>query len=136
MFDCKKCLERCKADCCRGPIPIEEEKLYRLTPVRKIFITGEKIDGFVTIISFEKMPDGKMAGVCPFLGNDNRCTIYNDRPFVCVDFGTENSEFTICSYQDKNGRIRKRSERRLTERKFVKREIALKNKLKDFVKHE
>lgn len=55
-------------------------------------------------------------GICPFLGLDDRCTIYDDRPEVCRLFGNERHIFMTCSYQTSNGRIRDRAERRRIEK--------------------
>ena len=115
-FDCSQCLDKCRADCCRGPIPIERAVFHRNTPVRTVTSATELGNGFVMIVSIEENTEGKLEASCPFLGYDNKCTIYKDRPFPCRDFGTENSIHTVCSYQDKNGKIRRRQERRSIER--------------------
>lgn len=119
-FDCNQCLDKCRAVCCRGPIPIEQEVFHRNTPVRTVTRSMELHNGFILIVSVENNNKGTLEAVCPFLGYDNKCTIYEDRPFPCRDFGTENSIHTTCSYQDKDGRVRRRPERRSIERKHAK----------------
>ena len=52
---------------------------------------------------------------CPFLDNCV-CSIYDERPEVCRKFGDETHPNLICPFQDKDGRIRSRQERRKIER--------------------
>ncbi len=57
---------------------------------------------------------------CPFLTYDLKCNIYENRPFVCREFGKESHERLKCSFQDKDGRERSRQERRLIERQHLR----------------
>ena len=59
-------------------------------------------------------------GMCPFLGLDDKCTIYHDRPAVCRKFGDESTILMTCRYQSADGRIRDRAERRRIEKLQVK----------------
>ena len=59
----------------------------------------------------------------------NKCKIYNERPEVCKRFGDESHPALCCPYQDKNGRVRSRAERRYTERQIDKFIPNLKKKL-------
>ena len=59
------------------------------------------------------------SGVCPFLGLDDRCSVYDDRPDICRVFGDESSSVASCAYQDKDGRARSRQERRAVERDLL-----------------
>jgi len=120
MFDCSKCLSRCKADCCHGPIPIPAETLQKHKTIRPILHQEDVGGGYVAVVSTYQ--DGtQIKLVCPFLGLDNRCSIYDDRPFVCKDFGTEIVPFMQCSWQDKVGNVRSRSARRRIKRDHIKR---------------
>ena len=60
---------------------------------------------------------------CTFLKDDFTCNIYDDQPKVCKKFGDETHLMMTCVYQDKNGRIRSRQERRTLERKSNKAQI-------------
>jgi Fe-S-cluster containining protein len=57
---------------------------------------------------------------CPFLTYDLKCNIYEDRPFVCREFGKESHLMMKCCYQDKEGRVRSRQEIRAVNRSQCK----------------
>jgi RNA ligase (TIGR02306 family) len=57
---------------------------------------------------------------CPYLGLDFKCSIYEDRPEVCRLYGNEQDINLTCQYQDKNGRMRSRQEKRIIESKIKK----------------
>lgn len=67
-------------------------------------------------VHFEHVDAKTRLATCAFLGTDHRCTIYDDRPFPCRDFGTECSPMMVCSWMDKTGRVRPRAERREIEK--------------------
>jgi len=109
-MDCSKCLHQCKAMCC-GVVPISKDifaknkdKLNKNRPII------EEIDLGDSLIPLTK------TGTCPFLTDDYKCGIYNDRPEVCRKFGDETHPMLICPYQSKDGRVRSRQERRQLER--------------------
>jgi Fe-S-cluster containining protein len=54
--------------------------------------------------------------ICPYLTPDFECSVYQDRPDICKTYGTEIDPLMTCPYQDKDGRIRSRQERRKIER--------------------
>jgi len=54
---------------------------------------------------------------CPFLTKEWKCNIYDDRPFVCREFGKESHLMMHCRFQDKEGRVRSRQEQRMLDRK-------------------
>jgi Fe-S-cluster containining protein len=56
-------------------------------------------------------------GSCIFLGEDCRCVIYATRPPICRRYGDESHLFLTCPYQDKDGRVRFRAERKRIWRK-------------------
>ena len=140
-FDCSRCLARCKADCCRGPIPMPRALFERHVPIRKVIAVQDIGNGHVVVLGEDETrstanpktmisggPGAKTVyGCCPFLGLDNSCSIYEDRPEVCRIFGSEVDAFMTCSYQAADGRVRARPERRRIERiTFEKRDASLK----------
>lgn len=78
-IDCLQC-----ANCCRttGPLLLGKdiERLARHFNMRPAAFTTEylRIDEDNDYI-FKKMP-------CPFIGADNYCTVYEDRPSACRDY--------------------------------------------------
>lgn len=139
-FDCAQCLANCKADCCRGPVPMPRATFERHRPTRPVIHVEDVGDGMVVVLGEDltrSTPNPKVMnpgsggrtvyGCCPFLGLDNRCSIYADRPDVCRIFGSEVDAFMTCSYQAADGRVRSRQERRRIERVvFAKRDASLK----------
>jgi len=112
-----KCKENCNADCC-GSIYMDRElveknkhKMQRKFKEIKIFDN----------ISFVETEDGK----CVFLGWDNNCAIYDQRPQICRDYG-QTPELP-CPYVDLRGKLRTPAKVRRTQRqidKNVDRQIA------------
>lgn len=128
-MNCAKCILKCKADCCRGPVPMPKEFVESHQPIRPIVGVYDLGNGMVAPVAIEELPDGKKGGVCPFLGFDNKCSVYNDRPFVCKKFGDESSDFMTCSFQSADGRIRSRQERRHIERTYFSRRESMNKRL-------
>jgi Fe-S-cluster containining protein len=131
-FNCEKLKLKCKAACC-GPFPIQADLWERLkhkaerqiisvkrfiSPIlTKAFVEG-KIDAEEAehvYVETELDPELKCHR-CPFLSYDYKCNIYDDRPFVCREFGTESNIMMKCGYQDKDGRERSRQQRRAIDR--------------------
>lgn len=90
-----------------------KELLERFPQVRPATVVQPISDTHVMAVHITE----ERHGICPFLGLDDRCTIYHDRPEVCHIFGSEIAITMTCSYQSKDGRIRSRQERRDIERK-------------------
>jgi len=66
-FECKKC-----GKCCSNLLPLTQKEIETMRKLK------DKIN---------KMPLKKdYEHDCPFLGNDNKCNIYNDRPFICRQY--------------------------------------------------
>lgn len=110
-LDCSQCLARCKGECCQC-VPIPARLLETHKPVReivKILDVGVQV-GEPCVVAVTE------SNRCPFLGEDFKCTIYDDRPLVCRKYGDESCIFMKCSWQDKDGRLRSRQERRAVER--------------------
>ena len=135
-FNCDKLKPKCKAACC-GPFPIHNELWDRLKhkAVRPIV----SIKRFITTVLTKDFVEGKIDAEqaehvfveteldlelkchrCPFLTYDYKCNIYEDRPFVCREFGSESHPMMKCGYQDKDGRERTRQQRRAVDREQVK----------------
>jgi len=118
MFDCSKCLKDCKASCC-SIVPIEmdifEENRHKMVsePIREeevVMLSPFTGKNEALIIAITK------DNTCCFLKEDLSCAIYENRPIVCRHFGGESHSMMSCVYQDKNGRIRSRQEKRALER--------------------
>lgn len=92
---------------------MRKELLERFPQVRPATVVQPISDTHVMAVHITE----ERHGICPFLGLDDRCTIYHDRPEVCHIFGSEIAITMTCSYQSKDGRIRSRQERRDIERK-------------------
>jgi Fe-S-cluster containining protein len=111
MIDCSKCLAKCKAICC-GIVPFDPGFIAKHKTVREVVNRLDISDGNVVL----ETKDWR----CPYLGEDYRCTVYEDRPDVCRLYGNEQQINLTCQYQDKDGRIRSRQERRAVEREIGK----------------
>ena len=109
-MDCDKCLKKCKAECC-SVVPFDTEILKKHKPIRNII---ERIE-FDDLVILETIDN-----VCPFLGFDFKCSIYNDRPEVCKKFGNEEHFLMTCAYINKDNEVRSRQERRKIQRKQKK----------------
>lgn len=120
-MDCSKSYAACRSDCCHGPVPMRRDFWERQVPVRPAMYVVPMAGGMVApVASYER--DGKTWGVCPLLGLDGRCSVYEQRPPVCRKFGDETSDHMTCSFQAADGRIRSRQERRRVEQRHRKRE--------------
>ncbi len=73
------CVKQCGARCCKsGKVFMNTEdmqRLKRLNPALRMSIAGKGGDGGTRWCM--------VAEPCIFLGADNRCTIYAERPFAC-----------------------------------------------------
>lgn len=118
MMDCSKCTAKCGAECCSN-VPFDRSFVETHKPVREIIELVPLGDNMVV----PKTASGR----CPFLSEDYRCTVYKDRPRVCRVFGDESTIFATCSWQDKNGRVRSRQEKRQLDRLQSKREGQLRH---------
>ena len=105
-MNCKNCKQKCKAECC-GPVPFDKKFTARHAFIRD----GETLDLGTTIIAVDK------DGYCRYLTEDLECSVYEDRPEVCRTFG---SDRLPCKWQDSDGRMRSRQERRQIEREYNK----------------
>lgn len=83
--------EACKAKCCTNQAPWN---FIQLTPAEEaVFEKKVKVE----IVNDETLGKGWFfddeTGACPFLGEDKRCTVYDERPEVCRKFICTNKQF-------------------------------------------
>jgi Fe-S-cluster containining protein len=83
-YECDQC-----GACCKGSLIVEADDLDVLREPRLIGAdrhhAGKSVERMVQDIQTEMMAVILACGSqCPFLGGDNRCTIYPTRPNVCV----------------------------------------------------
>ena len=87
----------CLAQCCSLPVEVNREELVRLGLVKADEVEGslKKVAkrllglGWVQKFSAETgrfILGQNRAGVCVFLGDDRKCSVYENRPDVCRDF--------------------------------------------------
>ena len=105
-MNCEKCLLKCKAECC-GIIPIPKEIYKKFPSVREATSCEELGD---IVLAHDK------DGYCPYLDEKFNCSIYENRPDVCKKYGDESHLLMTCKWQNKNGKLRGRAERRRIER--------------------
>ena len=116
-MNCEGCLARCKGECCANvPLPARLFKDHEAEKeITEMIDIGEQLgEPYVVPVTAD--------GRCPFMDDTFHCSIYEDRPIVCRKFGDESCTFTTCSWQDKDGRIRSRQERRFLDRVFIERQ--------------
>jgi hypothetical protein len=108
-FDCQLAFEKglCNADCC-GPVPIPKElwekvKAEAKKPFKLLEIKGEVV------------PEPIEGLTCIFLQN-KRCTIYNDRPEICRDYGI--NQWLPCPFLKANGHLRSFANHKRTQRQI------------------
>lgn len=85
-------IRKCKADCCyNAPIPaylLDKYKDKIVNPViKQIPMCNLPDQGGLQVIpltGFVKFLKSK----CPFLKNDLKCNIYENRPLICKEYGT------------------------------------------------
>ncbi len=126
MFNCKTQHSMCKALCC-GTFPIDEEiydrNKFRIVtePYREVRFTENNNKSFVTAHT--------ESGLCVFLNKDLSCNIYDQRPLICKKYGDESHALLRCPFQDKNGTVRSRQERRSVLQNAEKKTLKIKTKM-------
>ena len=72
---------KCKADCCVNvPMTITEfNRLMKIKPRSIPKYKTQKIAGGHILVK----------GKCPWVTKDYKCSVYKDRPYICVASGTE-----------------------------------------------
>ena len=125
MFNCKNHHSKCKAGCC-GIVPMSKERWDRnqdkiVTSPIKVEYPGwtgkmETKDKREWVMEGEVLPITETLKCC-FLNEDLSCNIYEDRPDICREFGSEDHLQLSCPYQNKDGKDRSRQAKRMIERK-------------------
>lgn len=110
-MNCGKCLDKCKAECC-GLVPFDKTVFARNRgkQKREILEVINVDDTHVVIVCKHNY--------CVFLDANYKCSIYDERPEVCKLYG--NIDNLPCFYQDKEGNMRTRQDRRRLSRKYDK----------------
>jgi len=105
-MDCTLCLRKRDTsnrnieDCyCCGIFPMELEFWNRhQKDLKRPIVVGLALNG-----PYFTTEDKK----CPFLGYDNKCSVYENRPDVCRRYGGKDMP---CPWQDEEGNLRKHKE--------------------------
>ena len=118
-MDCESCLKKCKAECC-GVIPLPKEIIMKYKFIR-IPIHHEDFGDIILATDKDNY--------CCYLGEDLRCSIYENRPDICRKFGDESHILMTCKWQNANGAIRNRAERRRIEREQNKEQNSVINQI-------
>lgn len=101
-FDCKVAFDAklCKGNCC-GCVPIKKEFYEKYKHKAELHI-DEWLDyggDYFIPLTFN--------GVCTFLQKDYSCGVYDDRPKVCRQFGTTETNIHLtCPYLKPSGALR------------------------------
>lgn len=115
----------CTANCCGNiPIPLELWRTYS-----KNISVEYKIEVFDQMIY--PMTEDE---ICVFLDKmKSQCLIYEDRPSICVMFGSDptGNAFLQCPFMDCMGKKRTRQQRRKLERERGKRIQSMISNLRD-----
>jgi Fe-S-cluster containining protein len=113
VFNCETAfkLGLCKGDCC-GCVPIKKEVIKRNEHKQQRKVTNVAEATPTEIIPITE--DMK----CVFLNDKYGCEIYEERPWVCREFGMgrEKDELMLCPYLKPSGRIRSEANRKKIER--------------------
>ncbi len=98
MFQCK---ENC-GECCEDGMVFDRDffKANESKAKRKIMVVLELKDNKVYPATFDR--------ICPFVGENSKCAIYDERPELCRSFGIE--EHMSCPYVDPEGNARSKEE--------------------------
>lgn len=103
-FECEKYHCKCKAHCCGIvpiPTPIWQRNQHKIQvevqKVHKVRITDQENELHTAMLPLTE------DGLCPFLQEDLKCAIYEDRPKVCRQFGDESHWALRCPMQHKDG---------------------------------
>ena len=70
--ECSKC-----GSCCSALLPLKKSEIDRLRRLIKVrHIKPHEQPKVVTVVDL----------TCPFLSDDNKCRIYDERPYICKTF--------------------------------------------------
>lgn len=96
------CRDECGAKCCKGLawVRLKESEVPRLKEIaegRGLPLLIEQDTTFGPVIIHKHQEQNQ----CPFLGDDSRCSIYDDRPMACVLFPDGANQCAISEKQSK-----------------------------------
>lgn len=110
-MNCSNLWPQCHAECCGPcPIPVATWKRHQADIQGTVETAMDDGEGFIHAVTTD--------GRCVFLQANYRCAIYpaegepDERAEVCGKLGDESHLLMTCRWQDKNGRVRSRGERR------------------------
>jgi len=111
MIDCSKCLKR--GSCC-GIFPMDKD--FANKHKTNFQIVPEKVIEQKDLISFLTKDLA-----CVFMNRETKlCSIYEDRPNICRDYGMSGHPDLQCPYFKKSGNPRSEASRKKIERHFDK----------------
>lgn len=119
-MNCVALLNKCHAECCGPcPIPIATWRSRQADVQGEIEYAEDDGSGFVHALTTD--------GNCPFKSPKTyRCVLYpaqgqpDPRNPVCAKFGDESHPCMTCRWQDKDGRVRSRGERKQVSREIMR----------------
>ncbi len=77
------CVADGAAACCTSEVPITKGDIGIIVgDIRKGKISREVVDAAIV-----RSKDPERSEQCPFLDSDNRCSIYESRPLICITWG-------------------------------------------------
>lgn len=80
-FKCKCC-----GKCCSNFLPLQKDEIKLMKKLAKT----ENI----------KLLQNDWYSICPFLNNNNKCDIYENRPFICREYSCYNFENNIFNLEN------------------------------------
>lgn len=83
------CKGLCHTSC--GPVPFSQIERDRLPESDSVIPACKTQDAQMTLLPGVSLH-------CQFLTDENRCSIYNNRPFMCRLWGTTDTELLRCTY--------------------------------------
>jgi len=88
-----ECIKGC-FDCCHfPPLSVTWWNANKHRIVREVVMKSPELDGMIIVCADN--------AVCPFLGQDARCTVYADRPPICKTYGLVKT--LPCIYLNEDG---------------------------------
>lgn len=129
-MNCSNFLHKCKAGCCSHATPLPQSLIVK---------HADRLQrAAIKVINMGTSPfgEGETAvhetkdGSCVFLKPDYSCAVYEDRPHVCKEFGSEIHPYLCCTIQSKDGRARSRQE----QRRVIREQQKYTSKFNAFVK--
>jgi len=90
--------DACNSFCCSSDVLFDSDEIKRLkNKYRSVFKRVKILDSEVPN-HYRLRLKGKGGDKCVFLDKNNKCSIYEDRPFVCKDYGEK--VFIRCPFEN------------------------------------